>query len=129
MAGANGVHGLNVHILALKTIQARNQFVKDIDDVIRLFLDWVVNHASGMKSNIKFVAFHFVQLMVDGPNGILGVLVLQHVEVELKFVQEIVTIHLLVMVVPIAKEIIVTVLFALCNLVPVRYLCSNAVDS
>lgn len=129
MAGANGVHGLNVHILALKTIQVRNQFVNDIDDVIRLFLDWVVNHASGMKSNIKFVAFHFVQLMVDVQNGILGVLVLQHVEVELKFVQEIVTIHLLVMVVPIAKEIIVTVLFALCNLVPVRYLCSNAVDS
>lgn len=72
-----------------------------------------------MKSNNKFVAFHFVQWMVDGPSGILGVHVRQHVVVELKFVQEIVTIHQPVTVALIVKAITARVPFAPFNLVPV----------
>lgn len=119
MVGVHGVHGRNVLILVLKNTQVWNQFVNDIDDVIHRFRDWVVNHVLATKSSNKFVVFHFVQLLEDGRNGLLGVLVLQRAEVEQKFAKEIVTIHLQVTVVLIAKAIIAKAQFALCNLVPV----------
>lgn len=119
VVGANGVHGRNVRILAYKNIQVQNRFDNDIDDVMHLFQGQVVNHVLEMRSNNKFVAFHFVQIMGDGQSGILGVPVLQHVEVERKFVQEIVTIHQRVTVVHIVKAIIAKAPFAPFNLVPV----------
>ncbi len=54
--------------------------------------------------------------MEDGRIGALGVLVRQHVEVELKYVQEIVTIRLRATVVPIVKGIIARLQFARFNL-------------
>lgn len=88
----------------------------------------MANHVLAMKLNNKFVAFHFVQLMGDGPSGILGVPVLQHVEVERKFVQEIVTIHQRVTAVHIVKAITAKVPFARFNLVPVcRVMFTNAI--
>lgn len=55
--------------------------------------------------------------MVVGLNGVRGVLVQQLVVLERKFVQEIATIPLQVMVVLIVKEIIARVQFVLSNLV------------
>lgn len=115
MVGAIGVHGRNVHILVFKNIQVWNPFDNDIDDVTRLFPGLVVNHVLATRLNNKFVVFRFVQLLVDGLNGFLGVIVLQRAGVERKFVQEIVTIHLQVTVVHIAMAIIAKAPSALFN--------------
>lgn len=122
MAGAIGVHGHNVLILAPKNTQTSNQHVRDIGDVIHLCLGWVANHVSVMKSNSNFVVCHFVLSMEDGQSGIHGVRVRQLVEVGQKFVQEIVTIHRQVMEAIIVTAIIAILLFARFNLVLVSVL-------